>query len=135
MIRRPPRSTPFPTRRSSDLVERLRRQRTGHIADDDIGAARLQSRLPAFLKAARDADQRDDGGDADGDAQQRQPGSNRAAHEPAHDDGEKTHVEAGPDTMCPSFICTTPDSRAAIYKSCVTSTRGICFSRWSRTIS
>src|SRR5476651_2764032 len=34
MIRRPPRSTPFPTRRSSDLADQLHRPgSSGHVAD------------------------------------------------------------------------------------------------------
>src|SRR3712207_7011245 len=42
MIRRPPRSTPFPTRRSSDLVP-----------DVDVGRGRVETELDAERRAGR----------------------------------------------------------------------------------
>ena len=47
------------------------------VTDDDVGSARLQSNLPAFLKTARHPDERDDGGDADGNSRESQSGAQR----------------------------------------------------------
>ena len=73
-------------------AERFRRQSAAHVADDDVGAAGFHPGLPARFKTARDSDQRDDGGDADGDAHEGEPGADRPPHQSARDDGEKGHV-------------------------------------------
>ena len=61
------------------------------VADDDVGPARLQSNLPAFLKAARHPDQRHDRSDADGNSAESQAGAHRTAQETAEDNGEEGH--------------------------------------------
>ena len=49
----------------------------------------LNPDLPAFLETPRNTDERHDRGDADGDANERQPGSHWATHQAAHHNGQK----------------------------------------------
>ena len=60
-------------------IEWLRGERAASAADDDVGAARFQSHLPAFFKTARHSDQGDDRGDANGDSGESKPGTQRTA--------------------------------------------------------
>ena len=105
-------------------VERFRRESSTPTAYDDIGSARLQSNLPAFLKATRHPDQRHHGGDADGDSGESQAGANGTAQKTAHYDSEKSVVVARflSETIRPSIMCSVRPARSAMDGSCVTRT-------------
>ena len=76
-------------------TEGLRGKGSAHIAYDHIGSERSQSSLPALLKTSGDSDERNDRGDADGNADQRESCPDRAAHQTAQHNGKKSHVPGG----------------------------------------
>src|SRR6516164_5750459 len=97
---------------SSRGAKWLRGERTAHVADHNIGSPRSHPCFPTFTKPARHPDERYDGGDTDGDAQQRQPGSHRSTDQSAYHDRKKCHfippviVTSLSGITRPSFICT-----------------------------
>src|SRR5690606_13241910 len=62
-----------------------------HVTDYDVGIAGFHALIPAFIEAARRADQRDDGRNADGDAAHGQAGADRASQKAAQNDGNEGH--------------------------------------------
>ena len=88
------------------LLESLGHDAALHVADHDVDADRVELIDHALLVAGRHADQRDDGGDADGDAEDGEPGAHRAAPQTTEDDLETIHRYEPSGTISPSLIRT-----------------------------
>ena len=97
-------------------VERLRRERSLSVSNDDIGSARLQSNLPTFLKTSRHPDQRNDRRDADGNSRESQSGAQGATQETADDNSKKGH-RLSSETIRPSIMRRILPARPAMVGS------------------
>ena len=72
-------------------IERFWRERAALVADDDVGPARFQSDLPAFLKATGHPNERHNCGDADGNSRESQSRAQRTTPKTTEDDSEEGH--------------------------------------------